>query len=64
MKSTRGRGLTNSGKMGRTGRSLVKVENDDSRLRLRFTDEDKRFAIALTLADSQAIALLNKRQQK
>ena len=64
MKSTRGRGLTNSGKMGRTGRSLVKVENDDSRLRLRFTDEDKRFAIALTLLGSEAIALLNKRQQK
>lgn len=64
MKSTRGRGLTNSGKMGRTGRSLVKVENDDSGLRLRFTDEDKRFAIALTLLGSEAIALLNKRQQK
>ena len=50
--------------MGRTGRSLVKVENDDSGLRLRFTDEDKRFAIALTLLGSEAIALLNKRQQK
>ncbi len=27
------RGLTDSGKIGRTGRSLVKVENDDGRLR-------------------------------
>ncbi len=49
MKSTPGRGLTDSGKIGKTDRSLVKVENDDSKLRVRFTHEDKRYAIALTL---------------
>lgn len=47
------RGLTESEKIGRTGRSLVKVENDDGRLRLRFTHGDRRYAIALGLPDSQ-----------
>ena len=47
------RGLSDSEKIGRTGRSLVKVENDDGRLRLRFTHGDKRYAIALGLPDSK-----------
>ncbi len=37
------RNLGDSRKIGRTGRSLLKVEND-GRLRLRFTYESKRYA--------------------
>ena len=42
-----------SGKSGRAGRNIVKVENDDGRLRLRFTHGGKRYAIALGLPDSK-----------
>ena len=47
------KGSTASGKIGRTGRSLVKVENDDGRLRLSCTHGGKRYAIALGLPDSK-----------
>jgi integrase len=39
-------------KSGRNGRSTVKVENDEGRLRLRFTYAGKRHALALGLPDS------------
>lgn len=44
--------LATSAKGGRTGRNLVKVENDDDRLRLRFSHAGKRYAMALGLPDS------------
>jgi hypothetical protein len=47
------KGSTDSGKIGRAGRSLVKVENDDGRLRLRCTHGGKRYEIALELPDSK-----------
>lgn len=47
------RGSPDKEKIGRNGRNLVKVENDDGRLRLRFTYGGKRYAIALGLPDSQ-----------
>lgn len=44
--------LDKTAKSGRNGRSTVKVENDEGRLRLRFTYAGKRYALALGLPDS------------
>jgi integrase len=41
-----------SAKSGRTGRSIIKIESDDDRLRLRFSHAGKRYAMALGLPDS------------
>ncbi len=41
----------NSGR--KSGRNLVKVENDEGRLRLRWTYQGKRYTLAMGLPDSQ-----------
>ncbi|WP_041658739.1 Arm DNA-binding domain-containing protein [Acaryochloris marina] len=55
--------MASTSKSGSTksGRKLVKVENDDGRLRLRWNYEGKRYAMAVGLPDTAVNRTFAKR---